>query len=90
MTIKKVAIYPGDIVYLQLGPVEGRAIIRQTYGDRVKVQIGEHWTWVFTGELTWKGESLERRCPRTEWGWRRLGRAVAGDSASGGGINGAG
>jgi len=73
-------LYRGDVVIVQLGPETARGIVREIYRtrdlERAKVQIGDHWTWLFTEELTWNGECMVR-LPRTDRGWRKLGRLVA-------------
>jgi hypothetical protein len=69
-------LYRGDVAIVALGPEIVRCVVRQFEGERVKVQIGADWTWIFTEELRWDGLCLGGRLPRTEWGWRRLGRKV--------------
>ena len=68
--------YRGDVATIALGPCAARCVVRLVDGDRAQVQIGTDWTWVFTGELQRTGEVLTW-LPRSEWGWRRLGRIVA-------------
>lgn len=67
-------LYRGDVAIIALGPQIACCVVRQVSGDRAKVQIGADSPWVFTGELRWDGRCFDGRLPRTEWGWRRLGR----------------
>lgn len=72
--------YRGDVVTFPNEPGgRTRGIIRELSRDRsrARVQIGADWTWLFTGDLTWTGECLTARAPRTGWGWKRLGRKIA-------------
>lgn len=70
-------LYRGDVVIIALGPEIVRCVIREVDGERAKVQIGRDWTWVFTGELRWNGDSITSRLPRTERRWRKLGMAIS-------------